>query len=425
MEKGNRGLKIALLTPNFFIELRQFQCKCGYHTTNQFYDDSPVGCPNCGNPYDPNDILEPIGKDRIIFGGSERMIVDYCHMLQENGHDVTVFQPVCLKKGQHPFGKTERIYKGIKFVCLESRSQWDYGVNPELNMTFNEMAMYFDLRVYWTTYCAYPEAKKPCITISHGIWFDYPHYTYNMLDDVNKKAWLDKNLYGFYAPDICVSVDGNTKRVIQAMAPGKADRIAIIPNYVDTKKFKPTGLYFNDGLNDERIKVLFPRRLTILRGCNEFIKASKDYPQYDYLSVGQSVDEASQNALTQQMNQHKHIQFIHKEMDGMEEVYQWADIAVIPTKACEGTSLSLLEAMATGLPIITTPVGGLADLVINGYNALIFDPDHDDLGEAIDYLAQDPELRLKMGERNRQIAVECFDISIWKSRWMNIINSFI
>lgn len=387
MNEG-RKLRIAILAPNFFIKAKEVH-----------------------------------GVDRIIFGGWERYIYDLVTLLQSQGHKCTLFQalqsPVVDGKRVH-FGSIQKKYKNMDIICLEDNSDWAYGVNPSLNMTFNEMSLMFDIRIYGTSYCAYPHALRPCIAICHGIWWDYPHYISNFYDDVNKKSWLEKILYGFTAPDVVVSVDSNSKRVIQAMAPGKESRITIIENYVDTEKFKPV-----ERPENERLKVLFPRRLTILRGCNEFIRASRDYPQYDYLSVGQATEEKTENDLKNQMSANKHIQFIHKEMDGMEEVYQSADISVVPTKASEGLSLSLLESMACGLPVITTHVGGIGDAVINGYNALIIDPDHDDLGEAIHYLAQNPELRKVMGERNRQIAVECFDISIWQERWLSVINSFI
>jgi glycosyltransferase involved in cell wall biosynthesis len=387
LNEGKRGLRIAILAPNFFIKIKELH-----------------------------------GADRIIFGGWERYIYDLVTLLQGQGHECTLFQslqsPIVEGKRVH-FGSIKKKYKDMNIVCLEDNADWAYGTNSSLNMTFNEMSLMYDLRIYGTTYMCHPFALRPCISICHGIWFDYAHYDPQLYDDVNKKVWLERTLYGFTAPDVCVSVDSNSKRVIQAIAPGKQNRISIIENYVDTEKFKPI-----DRPENERLKVLFPRRLTILRGCNEFIRASRDFPQYDYLSVGQATSEEAQNSLVQQMSANKHIQFIHKEMDGMEEVYQWADIGVVPTKASEGLSLSLLESMACGLPVVTTPVGGLSDAVINNYNALVFDPDHDDLGEAIHYLAQNPELRKVMGERNRQIAMECFDINIWKSRWMNIINSF-
>jgi len=111
-------------------------------------------------------------------------------------------------------------------------------------------------------------------------------------------------------------------------------------------------------------------------------------------------------------------------MDEMAEVYQSSDISVIPTKAAEGLSLSLLESMSCGLPVITTPVGGIGDAVIDRYNALVYDPNHDNLGEYIDYMAKHPDLMELFGKRNREIAVQCFDIEIWKNRWRKLLQQF-
>ena len=108
----------------------------------------------------------------------------------------------------------------------------------------------------------------------------------------------------------------------------------------------------------------------------------------------------------------------------MPEVYNQADISLVPTISTEGLSLSLLESMASGLPVITTPVGGLGDAIIDNYNALIYDPNHDNICDYIQALAEDEETRLKMGKRNREIAVECFDIEIWKARWRNLLSQF-
>jgi Glycosyltransferase len=80
--------------------------------------------------------------------------------------------------------------------------------------------------------------------------------------------------------------------------------------------------------------------------------------------------------------------------------------------------------MACGLPVITTPVGGLGDAIIDGYNGLIYDPNHDDLTGYIQYLAENEDLRRKFGERSREIAVTCFDIELWKKRWRNLIKMF-
>jgi glycosyltransferase involved in cell wall biosynthesis len=81
--------------------------------------------------------------------------------------------------------------------------------------------------------------------------------------------------------------------------------------------------------------------------------------------------------------------------------------------------------MACGLPVITTPVGGLGDAIIDGYNALVFDPNHENLADYIRYMAENEDLMRKFGERNREIAVDCFDIEIWKEKWKNLIRRFV
>lgn len=352
------------------------------------------------------------GKDKIIFGGAERLLIDLVQLLQKNNHIVTVYQP--FPNIENAFIKT---YKGINFVMIPNHGGWEYSTCTDLNWQFNELSALDDLRIYFAQYLAFPYAKSPCITISHGIYWDniQGSSTINALNDVQRKEFFKRQLYGFKMADVCVSVDSNVKKVIQAIEPGAEKRIQIIYNYVDTDKFTPKDKDW------EGINVLFPRRLTALRGSTEITRAFIRLPQYNFTLVGQSHDEKSQQEFVNAHKDRKNFKFDVKPMDGMEEMYQNADISVIPTISTEGLSLSLLESMSCGLPVITTPVGGLGDACIDGYNALIYDPNHEDLAEYIDYLAKDEKLRKKFGKRNREIAVECFDKKIWEAKWLNLI----
>lgn len=355
------------------------------------------------------------GKDRIIFGGGERYMVDLVHLLQEEGHIITVYQP--FPGIPTPFTKK---YGDINIVCIPNNANWEYGTCTDLNWQFNELSALDDLRIYFTTSLAWPNAISPCIAISHGITWDMfqGNNTTRNLNDDQRKEFFKRHLYGFTAPDAVISVDSNVRKVIQATEPGFERNIQIIYNYVDTKKFTPAEKTW-DGIN-----VLFPRRMTALRGSTEITRAFMKYPQYNFTLVGQAHDEGAEQAFAAAHKNRENVHFTHKEMDGMEEMYQQSDISVVPTISTEGLSLSLLESMSCGLPVITTPVGGLGDAVIHGYNAIVYDPNHEDLGQCIDYLAKNPDIREKFGKRNREIAVECFDIEIWKAKWKALINAF-
>lgn len=90
-----------------------------------------------------------------------------------------------------------------------------------------------------------------------------------------------------------------------------------------------------------------------------------------------------------------------KSFDEMKLIYADADIAVIPTVYSEGTSLSCLEAMSSGLPVVATNVGGLNDLILDGYNGRLVPPSAERITAALAELIEDRELRKALGIRAR------------------------
>jgi glycosyltransferase involved in cell wall biosynthesis len=91
----------------------------------------------------------------------------------------------------------------------------------------------------------------------------------------------------------------------------------------------------------------------------------------------------------------------HVARDELARMYASADVFVLPTYS-EGFPTVLSEAMSAGLPIVTTPIRGSRDLLVEGVNVL-FVPSRDApaLAEALLVLARDPELGRAMGEANR------------------------
>jgi glycosyltransferase involved in cell wall biosynthesis len=103
---------------------------------------------------------------------------------------------------------------------------------------------------------------------------------------------------------------------------------------------------------------------------------------------------------------------IHPPVMGDEKIscFQKADIFVYPSHA-EGLPMAVIEAMASGLPIISTNVGGLPDLVQMGINGILVDPHcPDELATALRTLISDSDLRHSMQSESVRIASEGFDI---------------
>jgi colanic acid/amylovoran biosynthesis glycosyltransferase len=91
------------------------------------------------------------------------------------------------------------------------------------------------------------------------------------------------------------------------------------------------------------------------------------------------------------------------------EMLRRADVFLLPSLS-EGLSNATLEAMAVGLPVVVTDVGGMRELVTDGVDGFVV-PSRDPaaLAAALLDLAADSELREKMGERGRRRVVDDFD----------------
>ena len=83
----------------------------------------------------------------------------------------------------------------------------------------------------------------------------------------------------------------------------------------------------------------------------------------------------------------------------MHEVYESTDISLIPTLYSEGTSLSCLEAMASGNVVIANRIGGLTDLIINGYNGYLIEPDEESMFETLNHILTNYEEVEKIKKR--------------------------
>lgn len=364
------------------------------------------------------EVEEIHGKDRIVWGGAERYLYDLCVHLTSQGHQVDIYQSIKdSKPDDQQTGNIVRQFAGCTVVGLAGTDDWKHNTNARLNMIFNETSRGYDLAIYFATFLCWPHAANNSISISHGIFWDFAFHGVTDLSKYDKDEFFRRQMYGFTAPSVCVAVDTNVKKVIAAMNPGEEKNIITVYNYVDTEKFTPKEKDWDE------MRVLYPRRLTMVRGSNDFINASQQLKNLKFIAVGQATEEKSEKQ-AEMMSAGTNIEFRSEPMSKMQYIYQDSDISVIPTRASEGLSLSLLESMSCGLPVVTTNVGGLGDAVIPGYNSLIYDPHRGGLPESIEELANNEEMRKKFGRRNREIAIESFDIYRWKEHWDKIVAAF-
>lgn len=105
---------------------------------------------------------------------------------------------------------------------------------------------------------------------------------------------------------------------------------------------------------------------------------------------------------------------------GAKRLLEQSDVLVLPSRN-EGLPMAILEAMAYGLPIVSTPVGSIADAVIDGDNGFLTPVgDGRSLATALASLAGDAQLRRRMGAHARQRYLDMFNITTFNIRLAEI-----
>jgi len=180
------------------------------------------------------------------------------------------------------------------------------------------------------------------------------------------------------------------------------------------EKHNPTVIKELNYNNSELVKILFLGRLGKRKGIYDLIDAAKHLKsrniEIDLFGDG-NLEEFKK--LIEDNNLQEKVKIMGWiSGEKKDEVLRNSDIFILPSYS-EGLPMSILEAMAVGLPVISTPVGGIPEAVEDGINGfLVKAGDCVELTKKIDLLADDRALREEMGEQGYRIAKEKFDIKI-------------
>lgn len=174
----------------------------------------------------------------------------------------------------------------------------------------------------------------------------------------------------------------------------------VIPNGVDTEKFRTS-----DSETGEVLHLLCVARLTSRKRIRDIIESIKDLEKVDLTLVGEGPEEEELNKLVSDLDIEDRVEFRgYVPHEKLPEIYNRSDIFILPSLK-EGMSNTILEAMASGLPIITTDTGGTEELIKD--NGIIVDKKRpESIKNAIKYYQEDETRIRTQGEKSRQIAVD-------------------
>ena len=303
----------------------------------------------------------------MTVGGAERLVYDMVR--HPNFADN---RPIicCLDSLGELGGELQN--QGFKVYCKQRHAGLDWQVIPWLRrIIVAEQVDIVHAHQYTPLFYAVPAAllasRKKVVYTEHGRF--YP----------DRKSWKRTLFKPLLARGVShlVAISKATAGAMAEYDNLPLDRIKIIHNGIDSSRMRPT---FDKaakrqelGLdNSSRILVTAARLNTIknipmmLRGFKLVVER---IPDLYLLIAGQGEEEANLQALAKELAIDGRVKFIGLRFD-LAEIYQLAEIFLL-TSFSEGISITLLEAMAGGIPAVVTDVGGNPEVVIDGQTGFL------------------------------------------------------
>ncbi|SSP00520.1 glycosyl transferase [Acinetobacter baumannii] len=364
------------------------------------------------NLKDDKDILSQIG-------GVQRYMYELAKLLKNNfNNEVILIQ----------FGNEELYlqYEGLKIY------QYNYKNTKELieNLRAYKFISMEDI-IIWGSDTLSIKTEFKSISIQHGIACDYFSresklqkfcYKIPLLALGYKFLQLLKSYKVFENTQYRVCVDYNYLNWYRTLNiyRNNMDNIHVIPNFTKIPEFKKR-------IENEKIIISFARRFHHKRGakllCEVADNLLTNFSSLEFWFAGEGEELNYVENLKQKYPMN--VKITKFSQNSTFDYHQKVDIAVIPTIASEGTSLSLLEAMASNCAVVCTNIGGMTNIILDEFNGLLVNPEYEDLKQALTKLINSYELRNKLSNNAYHTVRDSFSLKIWEKKWLALIHKVI
>ncbi|MCP4191023.1 MAG: glycosyltransferase family 4 protein [Planctomycetaceae bacterium] len=285
-----------------------------------------------------------------------------------------------------------------------------------------------DLLVFGSDRFLISNAPARSLAIQHGISWDLPSRYLSSrrwwrgaaMGRLMKFRQRRRALQLFHACQNRVCVDYNFPNWVRTFLPDEpSGKFWVIPNF--TKVVDPNRMQ-NRQWAKGPLKVLFARRFTEFRGTRIFAdvvdRILSDSVDVSFTFAGEGPDESY---LKRRFSNQPSVKFVKYAPDESQAVQLQHHVAVVPSLGSEGTSLSAAEAMGAGAVVVAASVGGLTNMIIDGFNGLLCHPSSDAFEQKIRQLAGDRKWAATLASQGYKTAQEAFSLSRWEASWEGVL----
>lgn len=348
--------------------------------------------------------------DNMGIGGTELNAVRTAERLDRSRFELSV---VCLQKDGPLLARYERNEIPVLSLALGSlhgiavlrqgRRLKRYLSSEQVDIVHSHDVYNNIFSTFWAR-----AARRPAVIASRR-W----------LDDVPRASLRTANRYAYRLAHRVVANSETIGELLVDREGVSAERVTIIPNFVDESAFTPPK---DAELRALRAELGVPSDATIV-GCVAGLRPVKGHrtvieamallrarwPALALVLIGDGPERERLEALTRQLDLTDVVHFVGARSNEPNPNYLF-DISVLASRS-EAFPNSIVEALAAGRPVVATRVGGIPDAVIDGENGLLVSPDDPaPLAAAIDDMVRNPERRAAMGRAGQQAARARFHV---------------
>lgn len=265
--------------------------------------------------------------------------------------------------------------------------------------------------------------RLPYILTFHTLHTKYTHYF--LKGKVIRPMMVERGLRVF--ANICDGVITPSEKMKKELVGyGVRKPIKIIPNFISISKFKAV----KKGFLHERFKIAEDKKILLSVGrlgkeknfefiIKTFQKLTKKHENVHLIIVGPGKEEDNLKALAASLDVEEKTHFTGKvETALMPRVYADADIFVFASET-ETQGIALLEAAASGLPLVVVDDLAFKGVAVNGKNSFTLPLKEEAFVEKIEVLLEDGSMRERFGENSKRIANENSNEEVYITQLLN------
>ncbi len=354
-------------------------------------------------------------------GGVQTYLINLTMVFNELGYEVHFYRP-----GERDVECEHYNIKMHGFKCGVKKHKTTERMRATFNHFKTNIDKVNDIVIFAEDYMSCKTKGYHVMALQHGIYWDKPdeassrslvRFGMMFLKKIFEAIWLLRHSTYF---DIMVCVDYNYVNWYRALMPCTKTKLVVNPNFAP--------LFPLVSKPQDVINIIFARRFVPFRGTRVFGNAIKriltEYEKVHVTLAGWGPDE---KWLHEQLDKYgNRVEFTIYNSEDTFKIHSDKHIAVVPTVGSEGTSLSLLEAMSSHCAVIGSDVGGIPNIIIDGYNGLMVPAnDTNKLYEAIKFLIDNTDKRKQLAQKGYETVSEAFSLDKWKANWKRIIMDYV